>query len=274
MRILEQIVSGGQSGADRAALDVAIKFNIPHGGWITKGRRTETGPLPDKYRLKEMDTSDYPSRTRQNILDSNGTVIISRGPLTGGSKLTRTFAKVVGKPNCHINLLNHDILEAALVLQSFILENSIRILNVAGPRASHDLTIYHDVKSILEAVFYLDFLEDDNECSGAKMLTSKKTVEYAFNNLEQIIEGLLDDLSLRGKTIIARIDHKRLWIIYFSLLDHIKLRTGLDKKDSHVLNLLAKGKSIKDYTPEDAAMDLVKQLRSKLSNEYKLRILQ
>ena len=70
MDLLNKIVSGGQTGADRAALDFAIKFNIPHSGWITKGRRTESGPLPVFYNLKEMETRDNPARTRQTYLIS------------------------------------------------------------------------------------------------------------------------------------------------------------------------------------------------------------
>ena len=61
----ERIVSGGQTGADQAALDVAIELAIPHGGWVPKGRRTERGPLPEKYRMKEMPTDSYPKRTEQ-----------------------------------------------------------------------------------------------------------------------------------------------------------------------------------------------------------------
>ena len=90
--MIKKIISGGQTGADRAALDVAIKFIIPHGGWIPKGRITEEGPLPDKYKLQEMSTSSYPVRTEQNVIDSDGTLIISHGELTGGSAYTRKMA--------------------------------------------------------------------------------------------------------------------------------------------------------------------------------------
>jgi len=86
--MLQKIISGGQTGADRAALDFAIGFDIPHGGWIPKGRKTEDGVLPDKYKLKEMPTASYPKRTEKNVLDSDGTLILSHGKLTGGSALT------------------------------------------------------------------------------------------------------------------------------------------------------------------------------------------
>ena len=102
--MLKKIISGGQTGADQAALDAAIKYNFPHGGWITKGRKTEDGRLPDNYKLEEMPTDSYPKRTEQNIIDSKGTVIISHGKLTGGSKLTQGLANKHNRPCLHIDL--------------------------------------------------------------------------------------------------------------------------------------------------------------------------
>ena len=81
--MIRKIISGGQTGVDRAALDVAIKLAVAHGGWIPKGRITESGPLPDNYNLKETRSSSYSDRTEKNVLDSDGTLIISRGSLTG-----------------------------------------------------------------------------------------------------------------------------------------------------------------------------------------------
>ena len=83
--MIKRIISGGQTGADRAALDFAIKMDLPHGGWIPKGRLAEDGPLPEKYQLQEMPTQNYPKRTEQNVIDSDGTLIITHGKLTGGS---------------------------------------------------------------------------------------------------------------------------------------------------------------------------------------------
>ncbi len=91
--MLKKIISGGQTGADRAALDVAIKLEIPHGGWIPKGRIAEDGPLPEKYQLKEMSSPNYKIRTEQNVIDSDGPLIISHDDLTGGSAVTQKFAK-------------------------------------------------------------------------------------------------------------------------------------------------------------------------------------
>ena len=116
--MITKIISGGQTGADQAALDFAIEHDIPHGGWIPKGRQTETGILPDKYKLDEMPTASYPKRTERNILDSDGTLIFSRGKLTGGSALTRKLAKQYGKPWVHVDLAKMDEAEAAHSIKS------------------------------------------------------------------------------------------------------------------------------------------------------------
>jgi hypothetical protein len=151
--MITKIISGGQTGADRAALDFAIHRKIPHGGWIPKGRITEEGPLPDHYRLREMDTRSYAKRTEQNVSDSDGTLILSHGKLSGGSALTRRLAKNHLRPWLHINLDESSIPEAAEQIKKWIAENRIRILNIAGPRASKDAKIYRKTLAVLKIVF-------------------------------------------------------------------------------------------------------------------------
>jgi Circularly permutated YpsA SLOG family len=149
---LEKIVSGGQTGADRAALDVAIELGIPHGGWISKGRKTERGSLAAKYQLKEIPTDSYPKRTEQNVIDSDGTLIISDGPLTGGSEYTRQMAERHEKPWIHADTNRVSIEAAVQLVMAWINGNEIKVLNVAGPRSSKDPTIHTTVKRILKAV--------------------------------------------------------------------------------------------------------------------------
>src|ERR1022692_3703229 len=94
MPVLQKIVSGGQTGADRAALDFAIEHGIPHGGWCPKGRRSEEGPIDVRYELKETPSTVYLQRTEWNARDSDGTVVFSIGPtLSGGSKKTVSLAQ-------------------------------------------------------------------------------------------------------------------------------------------------------------------------------------
>jgi putative hydrolase of the HAD superfamily len=153
--ILTKIISGGQTGADRAALDFAIKHNIPHGGWIPKGRLTEAGRLPDRYQLRETPRQSYAERTERNIIDSDGTLIVSHGKLTGGSLLTRQYAKRQRRPWLHIDLDRDNSLPgAAAVVSRWLDAHAIKVLNVAGPRASKDPAIYRSVMRLLQKTLY------------------------------------------------------------------------------------------------------------------------
>lgn len=147
--MLSKIISGGQTGADQAGLEAAIRLGIPHGGWIPKGRLTEDGPLPGRYNLQEMPTKSYPKRTVQNILDSDGTLVVSHGKITGGTKLTVELAQKHGKPCLHMDLSAITSSYAVRMLQSWIADNGIRVLNVAGPRASKDPAIFEAVVDLL-----------------------------------------------------------------------------------------------------------------------------
>jgi hypothetical protein len=150
--MISRIISGGQTGADQAALDVAIELGIPYGGWIPKGRKTENGTLPYTYKLKEMATSSYARRTEQNVVNSDGTLIISRGPLAGGSELTQKTAMMHDRPCLYMDLGTVNVLQAVKGIRSWIVRHGIEILNVAGPRASEDPEIYDITAKILRAV--------------------------------------------------------------------------------------------------------------------------
>jgi hypothetical protein len=156
--MIERIISGGQTGADQAALDVAIELGIPHGGWVPKGRKTERGPLTAKYQLKEMPTASYPARTEQNVKDSDGTLIISHGELSGGSDFTRNRAEKHEKPWIHVDAHKVSVEAAVQIVRAWISGNRIKILNVAGSRASKDREIYSTTTRTLKAV-----LQSQNE---------------------------------------------------------------------------------------------------------------
>ncbi len=148
--MLKKIVSGGQTGVDRAALDVAMRVGMAHGGWIPKGRLTEDGPLPLHYQLQEMPTEEYAARTEKNVLDSDGTLIISRGSPTGGTDYTRKMALKHGRQLLHIALaLGQRASDTGSLVTSWIEMNRIETLNVAGPRASHDPAIYMDTINVM-----------------------------------------------------------------------------------------------------------------------------
>ena len=147
-----KIISGGQTGADRAALDAAINLGISHGGWLPRGRKTEDGPLPQRYGLQELESAKYRDRTEKNILASDGTLILSFGSLTGGSALTEALAIRHNRPCLYLDLELINQAQAATIVKDWLLEHRIDIVNVAGPRASGEPRIYQAVFEILTAV--------------------------------------------------------------------------------------------------------------------------
>ena len=148
-RTIDRVVSGGQTGVDRAALDVALEMGIPCGGWCPRGRRAEDGPIPDRYPLQETPSAAYPERTAWNVRDSDGTLIITRGRPQGGTALTVSLVRRAGKPVCVVDLERGADLAS---VRTFVAENRIRVLNVAGPRESEARGIHDEAAALLRRV--------------------------------------------------------------------------------------------------------------------------
>jgi hypothetical protein len=143
-----KIVSGGQTGADRAALDWALAHGISCGGWCPKGRKAEDGRIDAKYPLTESPSVSYLQRTEWNVRDSDGTVLFSIDPiLSGGSKKTGEFATMYRKPRLQLHAGEQD---AARKLREFLARNPVTSLNVAGPRASEEPAVAEFVTQVLE----------------------------------------------------------------------------------------------------------------------------
>lgn len=139
---LSKIISGGQTGVDRAALEVALFLEIPHGGWCPKGRRAEDGPVPLMFDLVETASFNYAVRTEKNVVQSDGTLILFRNTITRGTGLTVQFAKRHQRPYLCIDLAPLDdqdsmaIEEMSAEILNWIGQNNINVVNVAGPRES------------------------------------------------------------------------------------------------------------------------------------------
>ncbi|HLU66284.1 MAG TPA: putative molybdenum carrier protein [Kofleriaceae bacterium] len=154
---IDRIVSGGQTGADRGALDAALELGIEHGGYCPAGRRAEDGRIPERYRLVETASSDYAVRTERNVVESDGTLLVTRGTPTGGSALTASLARARGRPLLHIDLSRRaGTDEHARALREWIAARGIRTLNVAGPRESGCPGIAQDVRTLLVAALTND----------------------------------------------------------------------------------------------------------------------
>jgi hypothetical protein len=133
---LVKIISGGQTGVDRAALDVALKHGIESAGWCPSGRLDEFGRIPDQYPVQELASGSFTERTFRNVKDSDGTVIIYPAKLTGGTEQTVQFCVEQQRPHQLIDASKICAEEAAKLITYFIRQHKIDVLNVAGPRQS------------------------------------------------------------------------------------------------------------------------------------------
>lgn len=150
---LARLVSGAQTGADRAALDVAIRHGFPHGGWCPKGRKAEDGPIGGQYQLQETPSASYLQRTEWNVRDTDGTVVFTLAKnVTGGSLRTIEFARKHKKPCAHISKAGN--YQTAEALIRFVEEHGISVLNVAGSRESKEPGLHRWVMSVIEEAFF------------------------------------------------------------------------------------------------------------------------
>lgn len=143
--IPSKIVSGGQTGVDRAGLEVAIALGIAHGGWCPKGRLAADGSVPSRYELVETESAEYKVRTVRNVEDSDATLILHHRPLSGGTLLTKRVAARLGKPHACFLMVE----ESIPAITRWLKEVRPAILNVAGPRETADRQIEQRATDIL-----------------------------------------------------------------------------------------------------------------------------
>jgi len=146
------VISGGQTGVDRGALDAALELGAPCGGWCPNGRKAEDGPIPDRYPLTELKGTDYPARTRRNVEDSDATLIIYNSRLSGGTQLTLDCCRELGRPVCLVDAATASAKEGARIARAFVATHDTRRLNVAGPRASHWPQAQHFAHDLIQAL--------------------------------------------------------------------------------------------------------------------------
>ena len=274
--MIKRIVSGGQTGVDRAALDVAIKLGIAHGGWIPRGRLTENGPLPQKYHLKETSSSRYSVRTEKNVVDTDGTLILSHGELTGGTEYTREMVIRHDRPWLHIDLVQMAAFQAATAINHWIQEKKIEILNVAGARASEDPAIYTVTLNILESVYYLGLVEDnttgDDKVINPLQMQLEQTQKKP-QSVSEAVEDLISKLTLKDKTKIANLSRSELPGLQLSLGAYIKEQFGLLSGNQELVKSCRSASNEKIQHAEDAATVIMNALWQTLQQTHKLRVI-
>lgn len=268
---IEKIISGGQTGADRAALDFAMEYGFEHGGWAPGGRKAEDGTIPLLYNLHELTGGDYADRTAKNVLDADGTLIVSHGELTGGSLLTWVVAEKNKKPVLHADMKKLLAFDAAIDIHEWIEAYDIKVLNVAGPRESKDPDIYRATRDLLETVFHINII------AGSMPRAMDHTMRESGNGIKEVhpetvddaVEYLLSSLSPMEKMRIASSSPD-------ALRKHIGLvenhpGTGIDN-----MRLVADCRRVsgdEKISGRDALMVVLKVFRKRLEQTGHLRVI-
>lgn len=169
--MIKKIISGGQPGVEMAALDAAIRLNIPYEGWCYKDRKTESGTLAERYNVKEIDTPSYFQRLEKNVKDSEGAVVLNYGQLVLGSKAVKDIAEKYHKPCLNVDLSNHPMNHAVALIRKWMAKHDIATIYFTGTKTGggHTPNVYDETIQIIEAICgvereqFLGFQEEDDE---------------------------------------------------------------------------------------------------------------
>jgi len=274
MMRVKRIISGAQTGADRAALDFAIEYEIASGGWVPPGRQAEDGPIADCYPVWEMETGGYPERTEKNVLDSDGTLILSHGELTGGSLLTRELAQKHDKPFLHIDFNRLLAFDAAIDVNDWMSEHGVEILNIGGPRASKDPGIYQAVFKLLETVFYVSIISDAMPDVGSRSYAGQQDAAPAVPvSVAEALRRLMQEVPAKLKARIASMPDSELSDAGISLGRWIRRQFGLSAENQGLLEACRDVSGKPSLDADGAAMLIVREFRSRLREMGHLRII-
>lgn len=272
--MIKKIISGGQTEADQAVLDVAMKLGFPHGGRIPKGRIAQTGTLPGKYRLKEMPTDNYSECIEQNIKDSKGTLIISYGKLTGDFDYARKMTLKHKRQLLGIDLNQTIAFEAASLIKDWIQLRHIDVLYVISPSGNINPDAGKHTASILESALILDLM---NTSPGSNV-TDFSQKDY-FEKLpappktvNQAVDILMSKMALKDKVIIAN-------MTYGELVDH---NTNLGTYINNIFRLWSGNDELmescrfvtknKKLNEDGACFAIIETLWKRLRKTHKIRV--
>ena len=171
--MIKKIISGGQPGVEIAALDAAIRLNIPHAGWCYQGRKIDGGILDKQYNVKEIDNPSYFQRLENNIVDSEGTVVLSYGQLVMGSKAARDISGKYNKPYLNVDLSKQALNHAIASIRSWMAKNEVTTVYFTGTKTGAGLSpnVYDEVIQVIEGICgvereqFLGFEEQEKDIS-------------------------------------------------------------------------------------------------------------
>ena len=272
--MIKKIISGGLTVSDQAALDAAISFDVPYGGYIPWGRMTEIGTLPSKYKLKEVNTDNHFDCIERNVKESKGTLIISAAELNDDSKYAR---KITMKHTHQLFVVDLELtpsFETVTLVNDWIQKYNIDELYIMGPFTYEYLNIDRHMTIIVEGALLLDLVDAPQGSKAAdyykdmylqKLPTLPKTVDEA-------VEQIITDMSLEERVRMASFDKEGLRVINYSLSIFIRNQLFMKDINKELFESCRTVSGDKNLNEGTAALVIIERLWEKLRKTYRLRI--
>jgi hypothetical protein len=273
--MIRKIISCGHTGVESAALDIAVKLGIAHGGWTSRGKRNEGGRLPAEYDLKETSSLGFQEALEKNVLESDGTLIISRGGPTAGPTKAVQMALKYQRQFLHVDLKQYALFEAASLSSSWMSQKHIKVVFITGPLASEEPQIYRQTKKLLETAFYLSFVKSNLHAPyGATQLrTSENTPADLPHSVVDAVVCLKRSLSLKDRTLLANMQANELDHLNSGLGEYIKKAFGLYSNNEKLLQSCAEIGRLIQPLPDEACAVILRALWKDLHKTHKLRVI-
>ena len=273
--LVTKIISSGQTGVELAALDVAVKLGLAHGGWTPFGKRNEAGPLPDHLDITEVKGVGFQKAMEQNIKNSDGTLLISRGEKTAGTRFAVETALKHQRQFLHADLSQHTPFEAASLICSWLSLQKIREVFVTGPLDSQDSKIYAQTMKILETAFYLGFVKTGMHPDLRPTKPEGRVTGHGEfpTSVEEAIELLKQALPLKDRTLMANMQLHELEHLRSGLGEYVKQNFGLYSGNKALLDSCMQRSKVKNLLPDEACAIVLRALWEDLQSTHKLRVI-
>ncbi len=273
--MLKQIISGGQTSADRAALDAAIKLGIPHGGWIPKGRTAETGTVPETYHLQEMATGNYSECIRKNVKDSKGTLIVYYDKLTGDLYQAERETLKLKHQLLGIDLKQNNAFQAASLVNDWVQLRKIDVLYVMGPSTVENPNIGNHTRLMIERALLLDMMN----IPAGRLITDYSKKDYLEKlpvlpkTIHEAVDRLILELPLKDKVVIANMTYDELVDLNSNLGAYIRNAFRLWSGNLELMESCRFAVKDKSINVDGASFAIIDNLWEKLRKTHKLKVI-
>jgi len=273
--VLKKIISGGQTSADLAVLDAAIKLGVPHDGWIPKGRTTETGTLPETYHLREMATDNYLECIKQNVKESKGTLIIFYEKLRGDLYQAERETLKLKHQLLGIDLKQKNAFQAASLVNDWIQLRHIDVLYVVGPGTTENPHAGKHTKLMLERALILDLMNVPSHRAitdySKKDHLEKRPV--LPKTIHEAVERLITEMALKDKVVIANMIHDELIDLNSNLGAYIRNAFRLWSGNHELMESCRFVSKNKKLNVDEASFAIIDAMWEKLRKTHKLKVI-